>query len=145
MKLSRSITFATLCCWIFVLGILIAPRALCAGAVTWRATAGAQRTDEGIQALAFLPNELWIYAGDSIKWTFPTGEIHTVTLLQQNFFYESPAGSTGSPGCWRRLSSPKSDANDAKWLQFRWFNLRDLRRRFVRGRGHLHREFSNGR
>jgi plastocyanin len=83
MKISRSITLVTLSCWIFVAAILIAPRASCAGAVTWRATVGAQSTDEGIQALAFLPNGLWIHAGDSIKWTFPTHEIHTVTFLTQ--------------------------------------------------------------
>jgi plastocyanin len=81
MKISRSITLVTLACWIFAPILVIAPRA--ASAITWRATAGAQSTDEGIQALAFLPNELWIHAGDSIKWTFPTHEIHTVTFLTQ--------------------------------------------------------------
>jgi len=30
-----------------------------------------------------LPNELWIHAGDSITWSFPTHEIHTVTFLTQ--------------------------------------------------------------
>jgi plastocyanin len=68
--------------WIFALAIAIAPRATCAA--TWQATVGAQSTDEGVQALAFLPNELWIHAGDSITWTFPTHEIHTVTFLEQN-------------------------------------------------------------
>jgi len=51
---------------------------------TWFATVGAQSTDQGQQALAFLPNEIWIHAGDSIKWTFDTdGEIHTVTFLTE--------------------------------------------------------------
>jgi len=67
---------------ILALAIFIAPRAVCAA--TWKATVGAQSTDEGIQALAFLPNELWIHAGDSITWTFPTPEIHTVTFLKQD-------------------------------------------------------------
>jgi len=49
--------------WIFALSILIAPRVACAA--TWQATVGSQSTDKGIQALAFLPNELWIHAGDS--------------------------------------------------------------------------------
>ena len=35
----------------------------------WKATVGAQSHDKGRQALAFLPNELWIHAGDSIAWT----------------------------------------------------------------------------
>jgi plastocyanin len=30
----------------------------------------------GSQALAFLPNERWVRAGDSIRWTFPTHERH---------------------------------------------------------------------
>jgi plastocyanin len=29
-----------------------------------------------------LSNELWIHVGDSITWTFPTPEIHTVTFLE---------------------------------------------------------------
>ena len=47
----------------------------------WHATVGAQSTTMGRQALAFLPNELWIHEGDSITWKFEAGEIHTVTLL----------------------------------------------------------------
>jgi len=42
---------------------------------------GAQSRDLGSQALAFLPNELWIHAGDSIRWTHSSTEIHTVTFL----------------------------------------------------------------
>ncbi|HEY2860552.1 MAG TPA: plastocyanin/azurin family copper-binding protein [Terracidiphilus sp.] len=47
----------------------------------WQATAGAESPDRGSQALAFLPNELWIHTGDSIHWTFPTHERHTLTFL----------------------------------------------------------------
>jgi plastocyanin len=47
----------------------------------WRATVGSQSVDQGRQALAFLPNELWIHAGDNITWSFDAGEIHTVTFL----------------------------------------------------------------
>jgi plastocyanin len=35
----------------------------------------------GSQALAFLPNELWIHTNDSIRWTLASTEIHTVTFL----------------------------------------------------------------
>jgi len=82
MKSSRSTALATLFLWIIALAILTAPGAVCAA--TWRATVGAQSTDEGIQALAFLPNGLWIHALDSITWTFPAPEIHTVTFLKQD-------------------------------------------------------------
>jgi plastocyanin len=47
----------------------------------WRALAGAQSKDMGKQAIAFLPNELWIHAGDSITWTSASGDIHTVSFL----------------------------------------------------------------
>jgi len=82
--------------WLFALAILIAPGAV--SAKTWRATVGAQSTDEGIQALAFLPNELWIRAGDSITWTFPAHEIHTVTFLQQSFLTNPQQVRPARPG-----------------------------------------------
>jgi plastocyanin len=70
---------------------------LMAGVVTstvqakdWQAIAGAESSDRGSQALAFLPNELWVHAGDSIRWTFPTHERHTVTFLKP--------GQTRPPG-----------------------------------------------
>jgi plastocyanin len=47
----------------------------------WQAIAGAESPDRGSHALAFLPNELWIHSGDSIRWTFATHERHTLTFL----------------------------------------------------------------
>jgi plastocyanin len=47
----------------------------------WNITAGAESADLGRQALAFLPNELWIHAGDSVTWTFASDEPHTVSFL----------------------------------------------------------------
>jgi len=64
-------------------------------AVDWQATTGAQSEDQGIQALAFLPIELTVNVGDSITWTFPTDEIHTLSFL-----CPTPPGSctpTGRP------------------------------------------------
>jgi plastocyanin len=48
----------------------------------WQAIAGAESPNLGSQALAFLPNEFWINSGDSIRWTFPTHERHTLTFLE---------------------------------------------------------------
>jgi len=48
---------------------------------SWQAKVGAQSFDEGTQALAFLPNEMWIHAGDSITWTSASGDIHTVSFF----------------------------------------------------------------
>jgi plastocyanin len=95
--------------WIFALSILIAPRVACAA--TWQATVGSQSTDKGIQALAFLPNELWIHAGDSITWTFPSHEIHTVTFLQQDTDPQQlRPNRPGAPGggCPGTTASPSS-------------------------------------
>lgn len=77
-----------------MLAILIAPNAARA---QWHATVGAQSWDSARQALAFLPNELWIHAGDDVTWTFQAGEIHTVTFLAT-----SPAAQVRPPfpvGC----------------------------------------------
>src|SRR5882724_7785531 len=70
---------------------------LMAGAVSsavqakeWLAIAGAESPNRGSQALAFLPSELWVHAGDSIRWTFPTHERHTLSFLKP--------GQTRPPG-----------------------------------------------
>jgi plastocyanin len=99
MKSSPSTAVETLFRWSFALGILIAPGTACAA--TWQATVGAQSSDEGIQALAFLPNGLWVHVGDSITWTFPVPEIHTVTFLKQDTNPEQvrPARPGAGGGC----------------------------------------------
>jgi plastocyanin len=56
----------------------------------WRVLVGSETPGRGSQALAFLPNEIWIHAGDSIRWVFPTHERHTLTLLRP--------GQTRPPG-----------------------------------------------
>jgi plastocyanin len=70
------------CIWVAaaLIPILVVP----AAAQDAQALAGVQSADKGKQAIAFLPNELWVHAGDSVTWTFPTEEIHTVTFLKQN-------------------------------------------------------------
>jgi plastocyanin len=61
-----------------------------AQAQEWQAVVGGESPGRGRQALAFLPNELWVHTGDSIRWTFPTHERHTLTLLKP--------GQTRPPG-----------------------------------------------
>jgi plastocyanin len=63
---------------------------------TWKATLGAQSKDMGKQAIAFLPNELWIHAGDSITWTSGSGDIHTVSFFIAGQPYMD--FNTGCPG-----------------------------------------------
>jgi plastocyanin len=82
MKIIHSTRISIAYQWILVLAVLVIPQLL--QAKTWQSTAGAQSHDLGKQALAFLPNEVWIHAGDEITWTFPTEEIHTVSFLKQD-------------------------------------------------------------
>lgn len=80
--------------WLLILSILIVPQA--GRAQSWQATVGAQSRDQGRQALAFLPNEIWVHAGDSVTWTAPTDEIHTVTFLKPGQI--RPPFQVGCPG-----------------------------------------------
>ena len=78
MRLIGSQTQRVFCHCALLIALLVPVSAL---ADTWQLQAGAESPDRGRQALAFLPNEVWIHAGDSIRWTFPTHERHTLTLL----------------------------------------------------------------
>jgi plastocyanin len=72
---------------------------LSALADTWQLQVGAQNGNMAHQALAFLPNEIWIHANDTITWTFPATEIHTVTFLTLGQLRPSRlAGCPGLPG-----------------------------------------------
>jgi len=51
------------------------------GPVAWALTAGASDAQEANQGLQFYTNAITIDAGDSVTWTFPAGEPHTVTFL----------------------------------------------------------------
>lgn len=82
----------SLCCML-ILAVLIVPNAK-AASQTWDVALGAQNKDASKQAMAFLPNELWIYRGDSITWTSKSGENHTVTFLKQTATGASATGTT---------------------------------------------------
>lgn len=78
-----------------VLGALsLAPNV--AAQQNWHAKVGAETPDMGRQALAFLPNEIWIHAGDSVTWTFNSHEIHTVSFLVVGQVF--PPFPVGCPG-----------------------------------------------
>jgi plastocyanin len=85
--------------WMFLLVALLVPQVM--QAAQWNATVGAQTHDQGHQALAFLPNEIWIHAGDRITWHFDVPEIHTVTFLADGqprpFFADGCPGFSSDP------------------------------------------------
>jgi hypothetical protein len=78
IQIPRSIWLPALLRWALGLAVLIVPQA--GRALEWHATVGAQSSDKGHQALAFLPNEIWINKEDSITWTIDVDEPHTVTF-----------------------------------------------------------------
>jgi plastocyanin len=77
MNAFNSVRFSRTLVWMFALALSSLPQIAQA---QWRATVGAQSGSLGRQALAFLPNELWVHTGDTVTWTFDTDEIHTVTF-----------------------------------------------------------------
>src|SRR5215831_3506726 len=87
------IPFLTICSLLLILATLAIPQLAQA---QWQATIGAQSTDLAKQAMAFLPNEMWIHAGDSITWTFDTAEPHTVSFLKAG--QVRPPDQIGCPG-----------------------------------------------
>jgi plastocyanin len=94
--------------WKLLFAVLIVPQVLWGVASAsatpsqkWHATVGAQSDDKARQALAFLPNEIWIHAGDSIEWRFDVDEVHTVTFIPDSevrpFFGNIPAPLPSNP------------------------------------------------
>jgi plastocyanin len=86
---------------LLLLAVLTVPLAL--HARTWHAFVGAQTHDKGRQALAFLPNEIWIHAGDSVTWLFAADEIHTASFLTPTQI--RPPFQVGCPGATPNDSS----------------------------------------
>lgn len=74
---------------------VISPQAV--QAATWQVKVGAESEDMGRQAVAFLVNEIWINAGDSVAWTAATHEPHTVSFIKPAIFPAFPAGCPGTP------------------------------------------------
>ncbi|TSE17061.1 plastocyanin [Arthrobacter sp. KBS0703] len=48
---------------------------------TWTVQVGSESSDQAIQGMAFLPSNIYVNAGDKIKWEANSAEIHTVTFL----------------------------------------------------------------
>jgi len=93
MATHDSIRFFVICRPLLILLLLGIPQLAQA---QWQATAGAQSGDLAKQAMAFLPSEMWIHAGDSITWTFDTAEPHTVSFLKTG--QVRPPDQVGCPG-----------------------------------------------
>lgn len=78
MKNFASIRFRSIL-WLLLIALIVP---LSVQAETWTLAVGAQSPDKARQALAFLPNEVWIHSGDTVAWTIKADEIHTITFLK---------------------------------------------------------------
>lgn len=80
-------------------GITAAPNPISVnptGPQTWQMTVGASAANEAFQALQYYPTAVTIDAGDTLSWTFPSGEPHTVTFLGQNATLAPPGAPTNA-------------------------------------------------
>ena len=95
MKSVGSLRWALVLLAAFTVAVLSIPQTMQAQQ-DWQAAVGAQSSDKAHQAQAFLPNELWIHAGDTITWTAKADNIHTVTFLTATQVV--PSFQAGCPG-----------------------------------------------
>jgi plastocyanin len=56
---------------------------------TWTVQVGSESKDQAIQGMSFLPENIYINAGDKITWKANSAEIHTVTFLAEGQSLES--------------------------------------------------------
>ncbi|GAB3043571.1 hypothetical protein GCM10027052_27150 [Parafrigoribacterium mesophilum] len=68
------------------------------GPTTWTVLSGSESADMAIQGMAFLPADVYVNAGDTVKWVANAAEIHTVTFLAtgQTLKPFNPADATQS-------------------------------------------------
>ena len=97
MRLARSLGQSLFLGGMSLFAFLLVPQAANAQQ-TWYANVGAETKDQAGQADAFLPNEIWIHAGDSIQWTWqPKNEPHTLTFLTAGQTRPTPPPPIGPP------------------------------------------------
>jgi plastocyanin len=48
---------------------------------TWTVQVGSESHNQAIQGMAFLPKDIYVNAGDTVRWDANSAEIHTVTFL----------------------------------------------------------------
>jgi plastocyanin len=56
---------------------------------TWTVQVGSESSNQAIQGMSFLPENIYINAGDKVTWRANAAEIHTVTFLAEGQSLES--------------------------------------------------------
>jgi plastocyanin len=87
MKYLKRNAILVVCANVFAVALFLLTSPAVRAQQNWKAKVGAQSADKSKQASAFLPNELWIHAGDTITWTFASDDIHTVSFLMVGQIY----------------------------------------------------------
>ncbi len=64
---------------------------------SWHVAVGASASQEAIQGLDYYPAALTVDAGDTVTWSFPTAEVHTVTLLGAGQATPPPPNDPSAP------------------------------------------------
>jgi plastocyanin len=64
---------------------------------TWTVQAGEETTNHAIQGMAFLPANVFIHPGDTVRWNANAAEIHTVTFLADQAVTSPPPFNPGDP------------------------------------------------
>lgn len=109
-------------CFALILGALVMSAPAACAQQTWQVQVGAESHDQAKRADAFLPNEIWTYAGDSIKFTFsPKSEAHKVALLEAGQARPLSSGPTANtatyvvklptPGNYKLVCPDHADMN----------------------------------
>lgn len=68
-----------------------------ASTAQWRLNAGGSSHSEAYQALAFFPSTVTVDAGDTVTWTYPSAEPHTVTFLAAGQATPPPPSDPNNP------------------------------------------------
>ena len=96
-----------LSCWLVLCSSIVCSKAV--HAQSWQALSGAESPDHAVQVIAFLPNEMWIHKDDTITWSFPTPEPHSVTFLTPG--QVRPTFTVGCPGTTPDGAEPRIRSN----------------------------------
>lgn len=67
------------------------------GAAQWRLNAGGSSHSQAYQGLAFYPSTITVDAGDTVTWTYPSAEPHTVTFLAAGQATPPPPSDPSAP------------------------------------------------
>lgn len=70
---------------------------------TWVVNAGEESSNQAIQGMAFLPSNIYVHPGDTVRWVANSAEIHTVTFLKDQGITSPPPFNPSDPSMIGRV------------------------------------------